>query len=144
MKLGFYYHTSISCLDGELCLPEVFGIFLEELVRQFELLVLVLHEGARRRVMNSMRFIGLQMSMSSLAILKDFQGRSGRQWQILCWGSQPALVLFQITYRIMENAELYASVSHAWMKSVEDRFGTRKILAHWDLVYRRMGFPFGS
>lgn len=46
--------------------------------------------------------------------------------------------------RIMENAELYASVSHAGMKSVEDRFGTRKILAHWDLVYRRMGFPFGS
>ena len=47
MKLGFYYHTSISCLNGELCLPGFVGIFLEELARQCELLVLVLHEAGR-------------------------------------------------------------------------------------------------
>lgn len=56
MKLGFYYHTSISSLDGDLSLPGFIGIFLEELARRCERLVLVLHEADQKeREINTYR-----------------------------------------------------------------------------------------
>ena len=44
MRIGFYYHTPVSSSDGGLWLPGFIGIFIDELARNCERLVLVLHE----------------------------------------------------------------------------------------------------